>query len=232
MFCNTKIKTSYVSANPAITLNDVKINKIDWREGGLAFNPNMPLDFLKTLCKWSWYHSPHVTPKDIPKEFNDGIPYQCLAYNPHFTWEDVQKLPHYDSSIVCVKHYITCIYKDNLPVYSDFIMTHECRCFGLMLNPNFTTTENRSELSFLNPKMSIDKLKEYKINPRDWFYISSNPAFTLNDNLPWNYNGLSQNANITADFVLERINKDWDITKLMANPSLSSKDKLIILKLK
>ena len=62
----------------------------------------------------------------------------------------------------------------------------------------------------------------------DWYYLSSNPAITLNDIIthpkyPWDRWGISKNPNMTIDFAIENKDKlDWEF--VTTNPGITMDD--------
>ena len=67
-------------------------------------------------------------------------------------------------------------------------------------------------------------LMEYPDKPWDWNRVAANPGI---DEGNWNHHFQSKNPNITLNYILENP-KGWDITQLILNKGLSTKEKIIL----
>src|SRR5665811_98509 len=79
----------------------------------------------------------------------------------------------------------------------------------------------------INPNLTINDVIKYKNRPLNWSSISANPSITPYDvetypELPWIWGtesndyimGLSNNPNITEEFILMNLEKPWSWTQL------------------
>lgn len=102
---------------------------------------------------------------------------------------------------------------------------------GLSSNPNLTIDYIRF---YLKMKDDWDLMKSAQWDGRlnekqtnwNWERISKNSAFTMdniaiNSDLPWEYKFVSQNPNVTIEFVLENLDEDWDWNELSRNKGIN-----------
>ena len=95
-------------------------------------------------------------------------------------------------------------------------------------------------LSFIDGEDPWERLKQYSVSNWDWNKLSSKaPLEFIEENLhlPWNWygknprrfyerntTGISNNPNLTMDFVLKHLDKNWDWECLTEHENISIKD--------
>ena len=68
----------------------------------------------------------------------------------------------------------------------------------------------------------IKNIEDVKDKPLDYYWLSNNPNITIeyvknNPDKPWDWNELSSNPNITIEYVNDNPDKSWDWNELSSN---------------
>ena len=213
-----------LSANRAVDLKFISDHpEFPWKYEYLSENANLTVDFVvKNLFEnWNWYwvsQSKSITMGDIDDNPFLRWNYKGISSNPNLTIEFVLEKLNKDWDWSCVS-YNKGITMDD--VYANYQIPWEPR--RLVLNPNLTMTFILSGLIDLNNFTTLFRISKNKgINILD---IETNPTF------PWNYNGLSNNQNITLRFIMQNTAslpndsfEQWDWSSLSRNKGITLED--------
>ena len=219
----------FISLNESITMNDVKNNlHLPWNYRQLSSNPNLTIKFVKkTINKqWNWNAiscNKAITMDDV--RYNQHLPwsYISLSKNPNLTIEFVtenlrnkkgSKMIPWDWNLITYNEAITMddiLNNPRLPWCYEW----------LPLNPNLTLDfvvnhlDNNWNWNWTNischEEISMDDFRKYLYPPRNLV-------------LPLDYESLSENPNLTIDFVLENLSKPWDYSFVTSNKSITIED--------
>jgi hypothetical protein len=190
----------------------------------------LTLEFVKAHIDESWNWSKLATHKCITPEFileHHDLPWDpfTVSLNPNLTYETVCALSKYKGLInwgLISKH--ACITMDHIKNFN-----HPWSYYNLSANPNLTfefvlANPNKNwDISIISMKFASDKTLDTQFS-WNWFYVSCSKnvsAQYILDHLdkPWNWYGVSCNPNITEELLL--LNRPWNMHGLSANLAVS-----------
>ena len=113
----------------------------------------------------------------------------------------------------------------------------------LSYNINITTEFIKNNLdkdwnwNEISSKVTMEFIKENPDKPWDWKNASTNPNITpefieKHIDKKWDWWWISRNHNLTFEFITKFSDKNWNLSNLILNPCLSTKDKLYICELR
>lgn len=93
------------------------------------------------------------------------------------------------------------------------------------ISKNINKFDNCWDKICMNPNLTMKFIRK-NINNIVWHYASKNSAITLqniisNPDLPWDYEGLSNNPNMKLSYVLKHLDEDWNWYYLSRNKGIS-----------
>lgn len=185
----------------------------------LAINPNVTMQFIEEHPNLPWnidliYLNPNLT-TEFAKKILNKINAQLILTNSKFA---IDKIPEKYN-----EHKRKCMLRRMCEWIFDkfYDSSHNNRliCNAISYNPHLTIdvillvncTEylNWNEIS-KNKNITMEIIEEYSNNLP---HLSNKP------NLPWNYWFVSQNPNLTVEFVLNRPTYSWNYREIFRNPN-------------
>ena len=209
---------SIISETPNITMKTVIDNpNFPWCMYGLGANPSITMEDIKNNdFDWDWMgisRNPNITIEFIKENNELLVPrnkrwgYRSLSKNPNLTMKFI--IENIDENWNWHK-----LSKNSSITMDDIINNPDLpwEWEYVSLNPNITP-----------------RIFDLKVN---WLYLGENPNITMEYIIKykekWEYYHLSGNPNLTLKFIEENKERNWDITKLILNLNLTTKEKLII----
>jgi hypothetical protein len=180
---------------------------------------------------WDWqYISEKIATPDIVQRTLDSnleIPWdwECISHNDNMTWDFFKK--NFDKDL--------CLY--NLSV-------HPCITWDVIRQNLESIDPDEPEITWWNyihrndnliQNVPMDLIIKYSdlIDDECWGYLSFSKSITMSDitnnlDLPWDWEEVSNNPNITIDFIKNDLQspnpKDWNWENLSKNDSISLSD--------
>lgn len=208
-----------LSSNPNITKEFILNNhQFGWKHHLLIQNPNLTVEDLTSLLK--------ITEQELFKKY--AI---VLFYNPNITIQYIEKYMYqmYDYNFDdFTKSIIVKNISSHPSVPMKFILKHPQYNWDIdsvFKNPNFYWEFKDPIIDMFIHYHSFDT---HSLS-RHTFELSKNSNITLsiiqnNPHFPWNYRGISQNPNITLDWVKHvhySCSIDFDWFAISKNPSIT-----------
>lgn len=230
-----------------LPLDDIKSQPEIWDYTILSNNPHLTTEFIiQNLDKdWEWLTllarrdldfdlladidmikilPTYGTLGDERYDVNLNSYFSVLLFNPNVTLKFFIKYLEQFLSAINTTHFdgeigIIQISLSDPNIYNK-IKLEDIQTYPMIING----IDPRLQSTFLsiNHNLTI----EYVLERKEWNYhmLSVNPAFKVKDiirgielGIPWDYSGLSQNPNITFDFIYENKEKDWNYWLLSKN---------------
>lgn len=222
-----------LSQNSGITM-EIICEYIDkpWDFSCVSINPNLTIEMIQKFPyqKWNWeYISRNPAFKMDTIESNLDLPWnwEAISRNPNLTPEFIEKyFREFTEQGSAYSNYGFCE-KINLDmVEKNLELNWNWR--GISANSGLTIPFIRKYRNYENgngPHWSVISIS-YKL---DWGIISKNPVITFeimqeNDDLPWDYNGFSQNPNLKIDNVKNNMSYGWNWHTISNNVGISEED--------
>ena len=217
-----------LSANKNISLEFIKkyIKKIKWNKIGLALNPNINMDFVlgNYVTDWNYY-----TLSRSP-----GITWQNIIDNSHLSWnnEEISKNPNITFQIIKDNPTFPWNYNhlsSNVNITDKIVLENLDKDWNYNLlsqNPSITwnlikATQDKPwnyyYLSF-NPCVTWEIVRDNPDKPWFYQYFFMNPSLTIEileseeflREMRLDFDFLSNNPNITQEFIKKYVKKNWD----------------------
>lgn len=224
-----------ISKNSGITPEDIENNlTLPWDWNYVAQNPNITMEFILKHNITNTGLSPNITLEDIEKYPDLFKLKSLLSQNPNVTLDYI--LNHPDNNSHNKWDWISIGGNPNI-TFQDVLEHPE-----LMTNQNISRQDQverpwlANNMYFIwglssNPNITMDIIEKYPNLAWNETQVAQNPSITIDDlhsykpkvnfntwtsNLnKWNL--MSLNPNLTADYVLENIDEDWDLNYMSMN---------------
>lgn len=207
----------------------------DWDWRGISKNKNITIEqVIEHDFPWNWYClSSRLLVKDIFDNPNLPWDWNGISKNKTLTMKHIKKNIHKINW-----HELS----NNPNITFEFIIKNkkeDWNWYRLSQHPNIKmehiiNNDLRWDIMGLEetPNVTCPEIFKYI---KSTIFLSENPAVTIQDIYKykecWDYCSLSYNPNVTFDFVKDNINKKWDLTGLVLNPNLTTKEKIKICEL-
>ena len=225
-----KNKLYWWSISRTINFQDVIGNMdLSWDNKGISSNKNVKLDDIIENPQYKWCYG----------NLSEHIDLDFIYANPQCDWDYYILSNRVDlwfirDNLTLPWHFSMLSRNPNLTI--DFILEHLDKNWdwsAMISNPNITLVDLISNnlhykdiytFQLKYPDYCIEHLQDL-----DWKIISeyaSLDSIQKYPALPWKYNYMSLNQNITIDFVLENKEIPWNYSKLSRNPGITLEDVL------
>lgn len=166
--------------------------------------------FVHEHLNWEWKifrlsENPNITPEFVEQHPHLNWDIKSLSKNPNITHKFVLRHPDWK--------WDECYIAENPNIQPGFVMQHMRRGIyglGLARRSDLTAKFAARYLRELNPYGCCSTFAK---NP------CVTPEFVRTHKMKWDMMGLSENPNLTPEFILER--SGWDMWRLSQNPSVS-----------
>jgi hypothetical protein len=209
-----------LSRNPGIKISDIeKYIDLSWSWENIAANPNINIEFvIKYIKKFDG----SIWLKNLAK--NKGIKMADITKYDYFDWDPAYIVQNPNIDIVYF------INNKHLHNYTDLVLMNK----GLNMHDIAYLTNNTFHKNVLyNPNINIDYIIDnlYKIDC--WSVVSMNPGIKEKDvlmypDLPWDWNAMSYNRNITMQLVMKNMDKNWNMKYVCASPNITLNEALLL----
>ena len=198
-----------ISKNKSIGMFDIQNNlTLPWDWNSVSANPNLTMMFINANSHYKWNWAEISNNKTISLEFirnhiSDNWSWTNLSRNPYLTDEFINEFCHKPWSWIQM-----ATIKNPLPVFKTLEKNLFSRQWSI-LSKNIFITPRVIELNSQIPWnwTNISKNKNVQLE-----YIESNLS------KPWDwFNGISQNPNLTVDFVKKHFEKQFNFSALSEN---------------
>ena len=208
------ISFSNLSRNPNITLDRIiQHPHFFWSNDEISSNPNITFEMVKNTpyLKWNYHFlslNPGISWNDILSEPNLPWDWRNLAEKPGIEIETIRK--HFNEL------------NPKLLIHNPSV-TLEMIESNLDLNWDWKEIPMRDNLTFPKLLEIVDKF-QIELMEKHWIVISSQiyicwDIVLENNHLPWKFESLSYNPNITYDIICDNPEYPWSWKHFSYNPN-------------
>jgi hypothetical protein len=224
-----------LSKNSGITMETICDNiEKPWDFDYVSDNPNLTIEMIKKFPykKWNWKkisENPAMTPDIIESNFDLPWVWREISWNSNLTSEFIEKYFRELTEQGFGHSYYYFCQKINLDIVEKNIeMNWNWR--GISANSGLTINFIRKYRNYVNKNKPYlfwgDSDDTHRLS---WYIISRNPVVTFemmqeNADLPWDYNGFSQNPNLKIDDVKNNMSYCWNWYTISGNKGISEED--------
>lgn len=213
-----------ISRNPNIT-ESIIISNLDkpWNWDILMSNINISQEFIinnlnktsNNKTTWKYISSnPNIKEDFIEKYINNISFYELSMYNNNMSLEFVIKHKKHFVKHDCVIHFVSCNFNNIKEIFEKYLNDFPWNFEALIITCNIT--EELIDKYF--SKIQFLKVKDKHLNDEFlWEYICHNDSLTeeliekyYNKGKPIDWEIISNNPNISIDFILKHIDKSWN----------------------
>jgi hypothetical protein len=238
----------WISRNKNLTMEFIKDNiEMPWDFNGISRNPNLTCDFIDKHIEypwdWSGISASHIITIDfIEKHIDKPWDWQHFNVSRGLTFDIIKK---YNNKIHCGDAIMCFIGRsasmDDIEKHIKLFFPWDWRY--ITMNPNLTVefimkySDVEWDWHWISQFSKfimeiIDKYSSYLSDILYWDDISRNPNIseyiTESKALPWNWKYLTNNPNITFNFITKHLDKPWDWKKLSYNRFTKERNEFIL----
>jgi hypothetical protein len=207
-----------VTENPNLPIKYVIDNPdLSWNWNMMSYNPELTIAIIEMFPDKDW-SCPHISQHknvtiDVIKQYPE-IPWSLyyIELNPNITVDIMKTHPNYPW------HWSNIFYNENTTI--DYIKNNMDLPWdweNIVFGTDVTVEEIRNNpelLKKISNDVTIQSLLENPNYPQSyWNYISMHKNITMNDiqnnlNLPWNWDCVGNNPNLTVDFICKNMHSE------------------------
>jgi hypothetical protein len=211
----------FLSLNPKIKFSDiVKYKHFYWNWRYVSSRDDLDFTFVfdNLNLNWDWYqlsHNKNLTLEILDNNINLDWDWKMVSANSNLTFTNPKKYPKINYEYLSKNSNLTFDVVNNLDInYWNF----DELSFHPNLSFNFVFGWDWYLLS-RHPKLSLDIIQDY---------FNLNYYDRVNSKHKWEMKGLSENPNLTIDFIVKNITEDWNWQMISINDMNMSKKKYLI----
>ena len=214
------IENTDIYVEKYISLNLIEKYPYKWNYWDLSYNPNLTEKFILKYPYKNWnieylIDNNKITDFKVLSKFKYINQYIINKY-PNKLWDQKWINENFN-------------YTYTLNLTEEFILKHPNKNWNIKYLIKNKITDFKSLSKFKNINNNI--INKYPNKPWDWDWLIQNTNISVEKYIPldliekypykWNYHILSENPNITKEFILKYLNKCWDISMLIKNNKIN-----------